>query len=89
MYICHDSAFSVSNRDFEELELIIKVKYQAIAEYMSRAEIRLILNSDKTHLIVITQSRNQKRITLDTGSEKIEPQPEEHLRGATISNNLK
>ena len=70
----------------DELEHIIKLKYQAIAEYMSRN--RLILNSDKTHLIVITQGRNQPRITLDAGSEKIEPQSEERVLGVTVSNDL-
>ena len=82
-----DSTYTVSNRDMDELEQVIKVKYQSIAEYMSRN--RLVLNSDKTHLIVITQGRNQPRITLDTGSEKIEPRSEERLLGITVSNDLK
>ena len=42
-----DSTYTVSRRDMDELEQIIKVKYQALAEYMSRK--RLVLNSDKTH----------------------------------------
>ena len=77
-----DSTYIVSNRR----EQSIKLKHQPIAEYMSRK--RLILNNDKTHLIVITQGRNQPRITLDTGSEKIEPQSEERLLGVTVSNDL-
>ena len=77
-----DSTYIVSNRT----EQSIKLKHQPIAEYMSRK--RLILNNDKTHLIVITQGRNQPRITLDTGSEKIEPQSEERLLGVTVSNDL-
>ena len=78
-----DSTYTVSNRR----EQSIKLKHQPIAEYMIRK--RLILNKDKTHLIVITQGRNQPRITLDTGSEKIEPQSEERLLGVTVSNDLK
>ena len=55
---------------------------------------KLILNSDKTHLLVMTSARNHRNhqnynITLDTGSEIIEPISEERLLGGIISNDFK
>ena len=54
---------------------------------------KLILNSDKTHLLVMTSAKKHQiyenfGIFLDTGSEIIEPQYEEKLLGALISNDL-
>ena len=54
---------------------------------------KLILNSDKTHLLIMSSSRKHQRfgnfeITLDTGNEIIEPKSEEKLLGGIVSNNL-
>ena len=54
---------------------------------------KLILNSDKTHLLVMTSARKHQihdnfGISLDTGREIIEPQYEEKILGANISNDL-
>ena len=87
-----DSTYSASSKDTGELKETIKEKYKVIADYMSKN--KLILNSDKTHLLVMTSARNHQRhgnfgITLDTGSETIEPRTEERLLGATVSNDFK
>ena len=54
---------------------------------------RLVINSDKTHLLVMASSRKHKihqnyGITLNTGAEIIEPQNHEKLLGGFISNDL-
>ena len=87
-----DSTFTISNKDTEQLREDIKAKYKVIAEYMGKN--KLILNSDKTHLLVMTSSRNHRLhgnydITLDTGNEIIEPRAEERLLGGIISSDLK
>ena len=87
-----DSTFTMSNTDTEQLTVDIKNKYKVIAEYMGKN--KLILNSDKTHLLVLTSARNHRlhgnfNITLDTGNEIIEPRSEERLLGGIISSNLK
>ena len=86
-----DSTLSLSNKDPEALRGAIKNKYKAISEYMSQN--KLILNSDKTHLLIMSSSRKHQRfgnfeITLDTGNEIIEPKSEEKLLGGIVSNNL-
>ena len=57
------------------------------------AKNKLILNSDKTHLMVMTSSKKHAThqdfgIYLDTGSEIILPRSEERLLGAMVSNSL-
>ena len=57
------------------------------------AKNKLILNSDKTHLMIKTSSRKHNTngdfgICLNTGTETILPQCEERLLGANLSNNL-
>ena len=75
-----------------ELENTIAEKYQSVADYM--ANNRLKLNSDKTHLLIMTSSIHHKKhqnfgINLDTGQEEIEPSAHEKLLGAHISNDFK
>ena len=54
---------------------------------------KLFLNSDKTHLLVLTSSKSHSRngdfgIKMNTGSEIIEPSPTERLLGANLTNNF-
>ena len=54
---------------------------------------KLFLNSDKTHLLVLTSSSAHSRhgnygITLNTGTEIIQPSEEERLLGANLKNDL-
>ena len=86
-----DSTFTLSNRDAEELKEDINQKYQVIAQYMAKN--KLILNSNKTHLMVMTSAKKHSThqnfgIVLDTGSETILPQSEEKLLGVVVSNSL-
>ena len=86
-----DSTLTLSSKNVQELTVKIAQKYSVISEYM--ASNRLILNSDKTHLMVMTSARMHSvhqdfGIYLDTGSETILPQNEERLLGAIVSNDL-
>ena len=83
---------TVSHHDPVELENTIAEKYKSVADYM--ANNRLKLNSDKTHLLIMTSSIHHKKhqnfgIKLDTGQEEIEPSAHEKLLGAHISNDFK
>jgi hypothetical protein len=87
-----DSSFSRSSQNPEILNQDIKEKYSDIAEYM--ASNRLVLNSDKTHLLVMASSTQHRLhgnygVQLDTGSEIILPQDNERLLGCQISSNFK
>ena len=58
------------------------------------AKNKLVLNSDKTHLLVMASQAKHRLhqdygIVLDTGSEIIKPQKHEILLGGIISNDLK
>ena len=86
-----DSTFTLSNKNVEQLNVDIDQKYKVIAQYMAKN--KLILNSDKTHLMVMTSSKKHVAhqdfgIYLDTSSEIILPKSEERLLGATVSNSL-
>ena len=67
-------------------------KYKNIATYMSQN--KLVLNSDKTHLLIMASSQKHRKhnnfgISLDTGTEIIEPKSGEKLLGAKISNDFR
>ena len=86
-----DSSFSKSNKNPTVLNEEIKEKYSEISEYM--AANRLVLNSDKTHLLVMASGTQHRLhgnygIMLDTGSEIIKPQNNERLLGCQISSNF-
>ena len=75
-----------------KLKQEIDENYKKLSSYMTKN--KLVLNKDKTHLLVMATSqkhRNQDNfgITLNTGSEIIEPQETEVLLGSIISSNLK
>ena len=70
----------------------INEKYSKISDYM--ANNRLVLNSDKTHLMVMATKHQHREhenfgITLETGTEVIEPVYCEKLLGSYISNDFK
>ena len=83
-----DSSFSISSKNPALLNDQIKSKYSQISEYM--AANKLVLNSDKTHLMVMA-SKAQHRlygnygVELDTGTETIVPQENERLLGCQIN----
>ena len=87
-----DSSYTKSGNDPDKLKSDIAIKYRQISNYMSRN--KLVLNSDKTHLLIMTTSyQHQKHqdfnITLDTGDEIVKPIFAEKLLGGFVSNNLK
>ena len=73
------------------LNLQIKETYKEISEYMACN--KLMLNSDKTHLLVMASEQKHKKhgnfgIQLDTGREIILPQDHEKMLGCQISSNF-
>ena len=87
-----DSSFSKSHKDNNILNKNIKQDYNKISEYM--AANRLVLNSDKTHLLVMASSTQHRLhgnygVQLDTGAEIILPQDNERLLGCQVSSDFK
>ena len=86
-----DSSLSKSSSDPMSLNQEIKEKYEEISEYM--ASNRLVLNSDKTHLLVMASKLKHKKhgdygVFLDTGNELILPKDHEKLLGCHISSDF-
>ena len=87
-----DSTYTKSDKDPEVVQNGITEKYNQISDYMAKN--RLVLNSDKTHLMVMATPYQHRvygdfGITLNTGTEEIEPVYCEKLLGGYISNNFK
>ena len=86
-----DSTYTKSNTDPAELKKEIDSAFIKISDYMAKN--KLVLNGDKTHVMIMSSAKNHKRhgdygITLNTGSKIIEPSQNEKLLGAFISNDL-
>ena len=91
-FFADDSTFTTSGTNPEEIMKTIEVKYKAIKSYMTNN--KLVLNTDKTHLLIMAtpyQHRmyNNFGISLNTGTEIIEPVNSETLLGGHISNDFK
>ena len=85
------SSFSKSNKEPATLNKEIKEKYEEISEYM--ASNKLVLNSEKNVLLVMSTDRMHKihgnfGIVLDTGMETVLPQDHEKLLGCNISSDF-
>ena len=70
---------------------IERINSQHSSNYMAMN--KLFLNSDKTHLLIMTSESNHKKhsnygIRLNTGSEVITPSDDERLLGVQVSNNF-
>ena len=86
-----DSSFSKSSKDPQLLNQEIKEKYSEISDYM--ASNGLVLNSEKTHLLVMASKTQHRlygnyRVELDTGLEMILPENHERLLGCEIRSNF-
>ena len=86
-----DSTYTVSDEDINKISSKITEKYNEISEYMNNN--RLILNSDKTRVLVMASSHKHKKygnfgIELNTGTEVIQPVECEVLLGATLTDNF-
>ena len=87
-----DSTYSRSDKNVENIKEDINQKFQDITMYMAKN--KLVLNSDKTHLLIMTSDKMHKKhenfgSVLDTGQEVIEPVDNEKLLGAQVSNDFK
>ena len=87
-----DSTYTFSHANPDIIKEKIDTKYQDIANYMVNN--KLVLNTDKTHLLVMTTANKHRSngnfgITLNTGNEIIEPDNYETILGGILSNNLK
>ena len=83
--------YSKCDKDPKVVKEKIYEAYKLMENYMAMN--KLVINSDKTHLLIMASAKNHRRkgdygITLNTGSEIIEPQINEKLLGGFISNDL-
>ena len=84
-----DSTFTISRGNPEELNEVVDKKYLEVERYIEAN--KLVLHSDKTHMLAMGTPYQHKQhqnhnITLDTGTEIIEPSYSEKLLGAHITN---
>ena len=87
-----DSTYTFSGKNPEEIKNKIQQKYDNLSNYMG--ENKLVLNSDKTHILVMASSAKHRKynnfgIFLDTGQEIIEPVQSEKLLGCQVSNDFR
>ena len=83
-----NSTYSQSDTNPAELKEKIDAQYRTISDYMACN--KLVLNDDKTHLLVMAPKQLRKNhgnfgITLNTGNEIIEPSQHEKMLGCIIS----
>ena len=85
-----DGIYTFSHRDPIMLSNMLTQKYKNIEQYMVAN--RLVINSDKTHLVVMASKKNEaarQTVELRAGQFKILPSPTEKLLGCNINQNLK
>ena len=86
-----DSTYSVSHKDQNELSDKLSENFSIMANYLTAN--RLKVNSDKTHLIVMTTEQKRRHhpttARIVTQTEVIEPTQVERLLGAFIHQDMK
>ena len=87
-----DSTYSVSGVNPDDIQTKVNLQYNKLSSYM--ANNKLVLKSEKTHMLVLTsKARHNKHVDfglqLDTGSEIILPIQNVTLLGCTITDDLK
>ena len=87
-----DSTYTVSGKNYQEINSLLDQKFKKIETFM--AENKLVLKSDKTHLLIMSTTVKHQReenfgIFLETSSKTIQPQRSETLLGGIISNDFK
>ena len=85
-----DGTYTISHRDPIMLSNMLTEKYKVIEQYMVAN--RLVINSDKTHLVVMASKKNEaarQSVELRAGQFTILPSPTEKLLGCSINQNLK
>jgi hypothetical protein len=86
----YDSNFSVGHSDPAVLSRTLSSQYEQISKYMEAN--RLVINDDKTHLVVLgTRCMAAKRnlVTIQAGIHTIMPTKTEKLLGCEVSEDLK
>ena len=86
-----DSTYSVTAATTIELSIKLEEKFKVMSSYLS--ENRLCINSDKTHLLIMStrqkkRNSNEAEVSLDTGNEIISPSRSETLLGFKIQENM-
>ena len=85
-----DNTFSIGCETPEELSLKLNHQYKTISNYMNSN--RLVINNDKTHLLVMckrTLSDKRDLVSVVSGEHTIKPTKTQKLLGARICENLK
>ena len=85
-----DSTYSYSSSDPATLSATLSEQYKKLAEYMG--DNKLVVNADKTHLIVMGTERfsaEKPLVQIIAGNEVIKPTPTEKLLGLNIHQSLK
>ena len=87
-----DSTYTISGKNTEALNATLDNSFKKIESYMS--DNKLVLNSDKTHLLVMSSEAKHRKngnfgIFLETETKVIQPQKSEQLLGGIIANNFK
>ena len=85
-----DSTYSLAESDPEALSRGLTAQYEEISKYM--AANKLVINADKTHLLVLgTRAMGEKRnlVNIQADEHNIRPSKQEKLLGCIVSDNLK
>ena len=85
-----DSTFTCTSPDPAELTGSLSAQYQRLADYMG--DNKLVINDDKTHLVVMGASRfneQRKQVTINTGTVVVTPVATEKLLGIHVHQSLK
>ena len=86
-----DSTYSASANDSEVLSGKLEAKFQMMADYLTSN--RLKVNSDKTHLLVLSTEQKQRRqsveVSMNAGNSVIVSSQHERLLGVHIQQNMK
>ena len=91
--VCYadDSTYTATARTTDELSNKLNTKYKVMSEYLT--ENRLCINSDKTHLLLMSTKQKKRKnkdlnISLNTGNEIITTSRTETLLGFQIHENM-
>ena len=90
--VCYvdDSTYSLAESDPEALSRGLTAQYKEISKYM--AANKLVINADKTHLLVLgIRAMVEKRnlVSIQADEHNIRPSKQEKLLGCIVSDNLK
>ena len=90
--VCYvdDCTYSFGSKDPASLSDMLSTQYKKISSYM--AANKLVINADKTHLVVMgtkATAANRDEVTLQAGGHTIRPTRTEKLLGGNICEDLK